>query len=146
MSTRPRRLQRRLMGVLALFTLAVAGLFGLYAMAFMYATEDAFFSAMLQQEAAAQYAARERSGRWSTPAPGFMHVYENTGELPDGLDQLLAAEPQRHELPGRDGRYRVSQGREVGHDARLDMRVDADGEVWSGGQVVSVVRGQIDWP
>ncbi|MCQ4166564.1 sensor histidine kinase [Tahibacter harae] len=105
MSTRPRRLQRRLMGVLALFTLAVAGLFGLYAMAFMYATEDAFFSAMLQQEAAAQYAARERSGRWSTPAQGFMHVYENTGELPDGLDQLLAAEPQRHELPGRDGRH-----------------------------------------
>ena len=52
----------------------------------------------------------------------------------------------RGALPGRDGRYRVSQGREVGHDARLDMRVDADGEVWSGGQVVSVVRGQIDWP
>ena len=52
----------------------------------------------------------------------------------------------RDALPGRDGRYRVSQGREVGHDARLDMHVDADGEVWSGGQVISVVRGQIDWP
>ena len=52
----------------------------------------------------------------------------------------------RDALPGRDGRYRVSQGREVGHDARLDMHVDAEGEVWSGGQVVSVVRGQIDWP
>ncbi|KAF1686117.1 phenazine biosynthesis protein PhzF family [Pseudoxanthomonas broegbernensis] len=51
----------------------------------------------------------------------------------------------RGALPGADGRYRVSQGREVGHDARLDMRVDADGEVWSGGRVVSVVRGQIDW-
>jgi PhzF family phenazine biosynthesis protein len=52
----------------------------------------------------------------------------------------------RDALPGRDGRYRVSQGREVGYDARLDMHVDADGEVWSGGQVVSVVRGTIDWP
>jgi PhzF family phenazine biosynthesis protein len=52
----------------------------------------------------------------------------------------------RGALPGQGGRYRVSQGREVGHDARLDMRVDADGEVWSGGQVVSVIRGQIDWP
>ncbi|WP_372015419.1 PhzF family phenazine biosynthesis protein [Pseudoxanthomonas sp. 10H] len=52
----------------------------------------------------------------------------------------------REALPARDGRYRVSQGREVGYDARLDMRVDADGEVWSGGQVVSVVRGMIDWP
>jgi len=52
----------------------------------------------------------------------------------------------RDALPGKGGRYRVSQGREVGHDARLDMHVDAEGEVWSGGQVVSVVRGQIDWP
>lgn len=52
----------------------------------------------------------------------------------------------RDALPGSDGRYRVSQGREVGHDARLDMRVDADGEVWSGGRTVSVIRGTIDWP
>ncbi|WP_206861371.1 PhzF family phenazine biosynthesis protein [Lysobacter changpingensis] len=48
-------------------------------------------------------------------------------------------------LPGRDGRYAVSQGREVGFDARLQLRVDADGEVWSGGQVCNVVRGTIDW-
>lgn len=48
-------------------------------------------------------------------------------------------------LPGRDGRYTVSQGREVGFDARLQLRVDADGEVWSGGQVCNVVRGTIDW-
>jgi PhzF family phenazine biosynthesis protein len=52
----------------------------------------------------------------------------------------------RDALPGHDGRYRVSQGREVGYDARLEMRVDAEGEVWSGGQVVSVVHGRIDWP
>ena len=59
---------------------------------------------------------------------------------------VLAAWLQlRDALPGADGRYRVSQGREVGHDARLDMRVDADGEVWSGGQVVTVIRGEIDW-
>ncbi|KLJ01042.1 PhzF family phenazine biosynthesis protein [Luteimonas sp. FCS-9] len=51
----------------------------------------------------------------------------------------------RDALPGHDGRYRVSQGREVGHDAILDLRVDADGEVWSGGRVQSVVRGTIDW-
>lgn len=51
----------------------------------------------------------------------------------------------RDALPGRDGRYVVSQGREVGFDARLRLRVDADGEVWSGGQVCNVVRGTIDW-
>ena len=48
-------------------------------------------------------------------------------------------------LPGSGGRYTVSQGREVGFDARLQLRVDADGEVWSGGQVCNVVRGTIDW-
>lgn len=48
-------------------------------------------------------------------------------------------------LPHADGRYVVSQGREVGHDARLELRVDAQGEVWSGGQVQSVVRGAIEW-
>ena len=48
--------------------------------------------------------------------------------------------------PARDGRYRVSQGREVGLDARLHLHVDADGEVWSGGHVCNVVRGTIDWP
>ena len=49
-------------------------------------------------------------------------------------------------LPGRDGRYVVSQGREVGHDARLQLRVDDEGEVWSGGHICNVVRGTIHWP
>lgn len=48
-------------------------------------------------------------------------------------------------LPGRDGRYVVSQGRELGYDARLHLRVDADGEVWSGGQVCNVLSGTLDW-
>jgi PhzF family phenazine biosynthesis protein len=48
-------------------------------------------------------------------------------------------------LPHGDGRYVVSQGREVGFDARLQLRVDDEGQVWSGGQVCNVVRGTIDW-
>ena len=58
---------------------------------------------------------------------------------------LAAWLASRDALPGRSGAYVVSQGREVGHDARLAMRVDADGEVWSGGHVVTVVRGTLDW-
>lgn len=58
----------------------------------------------------------------------------------------LAAWLQHNDaLPGRDGRYVVSQGREVGFDARLELHVDADGEVWSGGHVCPVVSGTIDW-
>lgn len=59
---------------------------------------------------------------------------------------LAAWLKHNHALPGRDGRYTVSQGREVGFDARLALRVDGDGEVWSGGHVCNVVRGTIDWP
>lgn len=48
-------------------------------------------------------------------------------------------------LPSRDGQYRISQGREVGHDAIIELLVDGDGDVWSGGRVITVVSGHIDW-
>ncbi|WP_240126392.1 PhzF family phenazine biosynthesis protein [Thermomonas alba] len=48
--------------------------------------------------------------------------------------------------PSPGGFYRVSQGREVGFDAILELTVDAQGEVWSGGRAVTVVRGTLDWP
>lgn len=58
---------------------------------------------------------------------------------------LAAWLADRGALPGRDGRYRVSQGREVGHDAILELHVDGEGVVWSGGRVRTVVDGVIDW-
>ncbi|MCL1635187.1 PhzF family phenazine biosynthesis protein [Luteimonas sp. SX5] len=48
-------------------------------------------------------------------------------------------------LPGETGFYRISQGREVGHDAIIELQVDDGGQVWSGGRVVTVVSGHIDW-
>jgi PhzF family phenazine biosynthesis protein len=41
--------------------------------------------------------------------------------------------------------YRVSQGREVGRDGRIDVRVDDDGEVWIGGTTRTVIRGTLAW-
>jgi PhzF family phenazine biosynthesis protein len=41
--------------------------------------------------------------------------------------------------------YRVSQGREIGHDATLELSIDLDGEVWVGGRCQTVIRGEIDW-
>ena len=57
---------------------------------------------------------------------------------------LAAWLADRDALPGDSGFYRVSQGREVGHDAIIELTV-ADGEVWSGGRVCGVVRGEIEW-
>ncbi len=59
---------------------------------------------------------------------------------------LAAWLAERDALPGSDGFYRVSQGREVGHDAIIELTVDADGEVWSGGRAAMVVTGELAWP
>ncbi len=48
-------------------------------------------------------------------------------------------------LPGRNGEYVASQGRELGRDGRIALRVDADGEAWIGGQVQQIIDGRIDW-
>ena len=48
-------------------------------------------------------------------------------------------------LPHADGRYVASQGRELGRDGRVQLRVDAEGEVWLGGEVQPVIRGSLDW-
>lgn len=52
----------------------------------------------------------------------------------------------RQRLPGRDGRYVASQGRELGRDGRVQLHVDDDGEVWIGGHVQPVVDGMVTWP
>ena len=48
-------------------------------------------------------------------------------------------------LPAGDGGYIASQGRELGRDGRVQVRVDADGEVWIGGEVRQVIQGSVDW-
>jgi PhzF family phenazine biosynthesis protein len=58
---------------------------------------------------------------------------------------LAAWLASQNALPGNSGHYRISQGREVGHDAIIELLVDDQGDVWSGGRVVTVVQGHIDW-
>ena len=42
-------------------------------------------------------------------------------------------------------RYIGSQGREVGRDGRVNVDVDAEGEVWIGGEVQPIIRGTVRW-
>ncbi len=58
---------------------------------------------------------------------------------------IAAALAEAGRLPGQGGRYAASQGREIGRDGRVEVRVDADGEVWIGGRVQAVIRGSVDW-
>ena len=58
---------------------------------------------------------------------------------------LIAAYVAAREPLGALARgYVVSQGREVGHDARIVIRYD-DG-AWVGGRSQTIVRGTVDWP
>ncbi len=52
---------------------------------------------------------------------------------------------QRGQLPGSDGSYVASQGREVGRDGRVQVAIDAHGAVWIGGQVQPVIDAQVHW-
>jgi PhzF family phenazine biosynthesis protein len=65
-----------------------------------------------------------------------------TGSAQAGIAARLA---HAGRLPGRDGRYVGSQGREMGRDGRVEVRVDADGDVFIGGDVVAVIDGTVAW-
>jgi len=41
--------------------------------------------------------------------------------------------------------YRVSQGREMGHDAAISLRIDNDGTVWVGGKTHTVTDRMLTW-
>ena len=59
---------------------------------------------------------------------------------------LIAAYIAQREPDGELARgYRVSQGREMGHDAALIVRIDADATVWVGGSTNTIVDGHIHW-
>lgn len=61
---------------------------------------------------------------------------------------LIAAWIARSEPDGALARgYRVSQGREIGRDAEILIRIDSgnDREVWVGGRTHTVVDGELRW-
>lgn len=60
---------------------------------------------------------------------------------------LIAAYLRDSEPTGRLALgYRVSQGRELGRDARIDVRYDAAGCSWIGGQTQTVIDGSVQFP
>ncbi|MGH8029817.1 MAG: PhzF family phenazine biosynthesis protein [Arenimonas sp.] len=65
-----------------------------------------------------------------------------TGAANAAIAGLLEARGALGDL-GR--RYRVSQGREVGRDGRIDVHVDAQGDAWIGGTSRTVIRGTLAW-
>lgn len=65
-----------------------------------------------------------------------------TGSAHAAIAALLA---QAGRIPGTGGAYIGSQGRELGRDGRVEVRVDAHGEAWIGGAVQPVIDGRLTW-
>lgn len=99
------RFRHRLMLAFAGFAFAVAALFALYAVNFVYVAEDRFFAAALEQEAAMQLQAHARTGRWAVPRSGHVTLHADTRSFPTDLARLHRLEPQRSEFPGDAGRH-----------------------------------------
>jgi len=58
----------------------------------------------------------------------------------------IAALMHERESLGKTGNvYTASQGREVGRDGFVQVRVDDDGEVWIGGKTQTVIEGSLRW-
>jgi len=99
------RLHRRWMLALAVFTLAVTALFGLFAMAFVYTVEDRFLERLLQQEAQAQRAHLAAFGQYGATGSQFITLHPSVASLPPDLARVLAEEPRRREAAGDEGRH-----------------------------------------
>ncbi len=91
--------------------------------------------------------ARSRGEPWDVAVRAFVGNGRRFEDAASGAANAVLAAwlDERGALPGDRCDYIASQGREVGHDARLHLHVDGAGDVWSGGQVQTVIRGTLDW-
>ncbi|MFC0679343.1 sensor histidine kinase [Lysobacter korlensis] len=105
MSRPSRRLQSRLMWGFGGFTVVLVALFALFAMAFAYSVEDAFFQARLGSEADRQTDHRLLHGRWAPVGEGSIRLHERFEQLPAGVRAVLGPEPGRREISTSDGRH-----------------------------------------
>jgi PhzF family phenazine biosynthesis protein len=75
--------------------------------------------------------------------PGGVGIIEDPAS--GAANGLIAAYIASAEPNGTLARgYRVSQGREIGRDARIAVRIAADG-VWVGGETRTVISGALRW-
>jgi signal transduction histidine kinase len=101
----PGRLRRRLLAAFATIVAASVLLYGLAALALMYAVEDAFFDAQLADERARQVAHAHTHGTWTQPAAAHIAVVSARDALPPEVDAVLREEPGRVEFALADGRH-----------------------------------------
>ncbi len=77
--------------------------------------------------------------------PGGVGIIEDPAS--GAANGLIAAYIAQREGGGALGQgYRVSQGREMGHDASIDVLIDGPDSNWVGGRSHIVIDGRLHWP
>lgn len=91
--------------------------------------------------------ARSQGQPWDLAVRAFVGNGRRFEDAASGAANAVLAAwlDEQGAVPGTGRDYVASQGREVGHDARLHLHIDDAGDVWSGGQVQTVIRGTLDW-
>lgn len=91
--------------------------------------------------------ARSQGQPWDLAVRAFVGNGRRFEDAASGAANAVLAAwlDEQGAVPGTGRDYIASQGREVGHDARLHLHIDDAGDVWSGGQVQTVIRGTLDW-
>ena len=81
---------------------------------------------------------------WATAFPAGAGIGEDPAS--GAANGLIAAWIRHCEPEGPLARgYRVSQGREIGRDAAIDVLIGAGGDVWVGGRTDTIVSGSLAW-
>lgn len=120
------------------FTVVLVAMFALFAMAFAYSVEDAFFQARLRKESDHQTGHRRAHGIWAPSRDASLQLHERFEGLPADVRAVLDREPARREVSTADGRhYHLLEIR--GHDGAPAWLL---GEV-SGELVVRAIRGAL---
>lgn len=95
----------------------------------------AVFAPALRPDVGYQYAVRAF-------APG---VGVNEDPVTGSANALIAAQLLAQGRLKAGQQYLASQGRELGRNGEVHVQIDADQQVWIGGDVQQVIAGQIDW-
>ncbi len=112
-----------------------------------YAPELAVIGALPGRGKLAVFAAADR------PDVGYQYVVRafapgvgvNEDPVTGSANALVAAQLFSEGRLKTGEQYLASQGRELGRNGEVRVQVDADAQIWIGGEVQQVISGQIEW-
>jgi signal transduction histidine kinase len=121
--SRPRTLRRRVVVAFIVFAAVVCLAYSALSFLFVYAVEDQFFAALLENEAT-HIASEVSAGREARPRLPFVHLYGQWESVPREVRD--GASPHGREVAGADGRhYHIRRVRRTSGDAWLVAEVSS---------------------